>query len=282
MSDLTVHSQPVYQKISKRIAAAKRKQSTPPTTKPKPKTKQPPNAAPQADLLTDLLTLHQTKPDQFTDHYLRRMAITNFGAGHETMCSALTSIMAMIGSHPSVQQRILQEIRQLLLPCSPTKQIISLEASVQSLPYTHATIKEALRLHPVIGMSLSRRVPAGGFVVGGHRIPAGTSVGCNPIALHRNKDIFGDDAEEFVPERWLRCGNEDQRRVMERYTLTWGGGGRTCPGRHLAEMVLFKVVPALVGALHVDVTTMPGEEEQRVFFLSMIEGVRVRFRGRDD
>ncbi|KAK3942870.1 Pisatin demethylase [Diplogelasinospora grovesii] len=245
---------PVYQKSRKRIAAALRNSNQRDDRK---------------DLLADLIQLHKDRPEEFKEVYLRRLAVTNFGAGHETMCSALTSAMAMIGQHLDVQERILQEIRQVDGGLSYEKVVKG------DLKYTIASIKEAQRLHPVIGMSLSRTVPSGGMHVHGTYFSAGTTVGCNPVALHRNPDIFGPDADSFNPDRWLQ--DPESAREMDRYNLTWGGGGRMCPGRHLAELIVYKVVPALVKEFEVEITHMPKEEEMPVYFMAMLTGVKVKF-----
>lgn len=237
-------------------------------------TKQKPSKQPksgrrqQGDLLVDLTQLHKEKPE-FNETYLRRMATTNFGAGHETLCSALTSIFSMIGTHPDVQGRVAAEVRGSNEP-------LSLDDAAQ-LQYMRAAIKEAQRLYPVLGMSLSRTVPEGGLQAHGHFFPPGTTVGCNPVALHRNADIFGLDAGSFNPERWL---DNPETKSMERYNLTWGGGSRICPGRHLAYLVLFKVVPALIREFDIEVS-MPPEDDVRYYFMAMLTGVKARFHARE-
>ncbi|KAJ0114150.1 hypothetical protein J7T55_007984 [Diaporthe amygdali] len=225
------------------------------------------------DIMADLIQLHQDRPDEFKEQYLRRMAITNFGAGHETMTSTLISTFAMLGAHPEAQHRVAQEVP----PCAGP---LAYDDAVR-LQLTQASIREAQRLHPVIGMALPRRVPRTGMAVHGLCIPRGTTVGCNPVSLHRSADIFGRDAEVFRPERWLGGGNggggdDDSTRAMERYNLIWGGGARTCPGRHLAEMLVSKIVPALVANFEVEVT-MPPEDEMPYYFMAMLTGVRARF-----
>ncbi|GAB1319806.1 Apoptosis-inducing factor 1 [Madurella fahalii] len=248
---------PVYQKTSKRIASALRGDFRRRDTKDE-----------RTDLLADLMQLHKERPD-FTETYLRRLAITNFGAGHETMCAALTSVMAMVGSHSAVHRRVTEEVRNI-------PNAIPYDHAVR-LRYTRASIKEAQRLHPVIGMSLSRKVPAGGLSLHGHYLPAGTTVGCNPAALHRNPNIFGADADQYKPDRWLQEDSPGRTRVMERTNLTWGGGSRSCPGRHLAELVLYKIVPALLREFDVEITSMPTEDEMPCYFMAMLTGVRARF-----
>lgn len=220
--------------------------------------------------MADLIQLHKTKPT-FNEIYLRRMAMTNFGAGHETMASTLTSIIATLGSRPDIQARVTHEI---LTATDPTSY-----ANALRLPLTQATIKESRRLNPVISMSLARTVPSSGLSLHGFYFPPGTTVGCNPVALHRNADIFGPRPEEFEMERWLDADVETARS-MERCNLGWGGGARTCPGRNLAEIVVYKVVPALVREFRIE-AVVPDEDELRSYFLSIMMGVKVRFIERE-
>jgi cytochrome P450 len=195
------------------------------------------------------------------------MVITNFGAGHETMASTLTSIIALLGLNEDIQEQVSREILETHNPTD--------YSTATRLPETQSLIKEAKRLYPVISMSLPRKVPAGGLHLHGYYFPPSTTVGCNPVALHRNPDIFGHDCDQFKPDRWATA-DPDAARNMERISLSWGGGARTCPGRHLAELVVFKVVPALVKEFRIE-AAVPPEDENRSYFLSMLTGVKVRF-----
>ncbi|PKS10120.1 hypothetical protein jhhlp_001870 [Lomentospora prolificans] len=219
------------------------------------------------DLLADLISLHESRPE-FTQEYLKRMTVTNFGAGHETMTSTLTSAVSMICSHPETLKRVLDEISDVKDPTRYDNR--------SNLTYTQASIKEAQRLFPVIGMSLPRKVPAQGFHAHGYYFPAGTTVGCNPVSLHMNKDVFGSDADDFRPGRWLE---REDIREMEKYNLTWGGGSRTCPGRQLAELIVPKITVALLNEFRIEVE-VPPEAEMPVYFMAMMSGVRARFLSR--
>lgn len=174
----------------------------------------------------------------------------------------------MIGSHAEVQTRVAKEVAQA--------STLGYEEACQ-LPFTQASVKEAQRLHPVIGMSLPRRVPAGGMVAHGHTIPAGITVGCNPISLHRDPEIFGEDADSYRPDRWL---DGTTRRDLDRYNLIFGGGARACPGRHLAEMLVGRIVPTLLRDFRIQVS-IPPEEDMPHYFMAMLTGVQVRFLARD-
>ena len=76
-----------------------------------------------------------------------------------------------------------------------------------------------MRLHPGVAMPLERIVPQGGAEICGRFIPEGTVVGVHPWVIHRNESIFGKDAHEFRPDRWLECDPEQLKR-MERNFLS--------------------------------------------------------------
>lgn len=89
----------------------------------------------------------------------------------------------------------------------------------RSLPYLEACFMEAGRIHPPFGLHLERVAPPEGLNLCGQDIPGGTIVGMNAWVVHRDRDIFGEDAACWRPERWLDC-NETTRRRMEQSLLT--------------------------------------------------------------
>jgi hypothetical protein len=60
-------------------------------------------------------------------------------------------------------------------------------------------------------------------------------VGMNAHVVHRDKRVFGEDADLFNPERWLE--SEARNKEMEKYLLTFGAGSRTCVGKNISLMV---------------------------------------------
>jgi hypothetical protein len=99
---------------------------------------------------------------------------------------------------------------------------------------------------------LERVVPAEGLQLpDGPFLPAGTIVGANPWIIHRH-GIFGENVESFVPERWLRKDAESdasfqtRKQKMLRATFTFGAGPRTCIGKNISLLEIYKLIPSLL------------------------------------
>ena len=80
-------------------------------------------------------------------------------------------------------------------------------------------MKEAMRCHPGVSYPLERVVPAGGITICGVHVAEGTVLGVSAPVIHSDTSIFGEDALEFNPERWLSSDEEHIKR-MERHLMT--------------------------------------------------------------
>jgi cytochrome P450 len=84
-----------------------------------------------------------------------------------------------------------------------------------------AAMKEAMRLHPGVGFPLERFVPDGGATICGVHLPAGTNVSVSAPVIHVNKDIWGEDATEFRPERWIEADAEYLKIMDRNFLAVW-------------------------------------------------------------
>ncbi|KAF2963896.1 hypothetical protein GQX73_g9664 [Xylaria multiplex] len=119
---------------------------------------------------------------------------------------------------------------------------------LKDLPYLDACIKEGCRLHPSIVYQLPRKSPSGGVELEGFFIGPSSTISMSPLAQNRSKAIFGDDANEWKPERWIvgELNTEDQIRYMDKNLATFGYGSRTCIGRNLANVEMTKFVAEIL------------------------------------
>lgn len=114
------------------------------------------------------------------------------------------------------------------------------------LPYLNAVEKEAMRLHPPVGLLLERHVPAGGVTLCGKHIPGGTIVGVSPWVTQHDPEVF-PDPESFQPERWLETDkNKDQLAAMEKSFFSFGAGSRVCIGKNISLIEMRKIIPQLL------------------------------------
>ena len=155
---------------------------------------------PDADLLSMLMRDPRRETGAgLDDSQLRNETITFLLAGHETTANALTWTFYLLSRHPEVEQRLLEELAEVLGGRTPTL------GDVPKLTYTKTVIQESMRLYPPIWI-IERRVIEED-VIGGYTLPAGSAVVISPYALHRHP-AFWERPEEFdpVPLRLPRPG----------------------------------------------------------------------------
>ncbi|KAL4862663.1 hypothetical protein BDV12DRAFT_207062 [Aspergillus spectabilis] len=174
--------------------------------------------------------------------FLQSWTISNMLAGSDTTAIYLRAILYYLVRHPSALHRALAELQTAEAEGHLSPIITYKESS--SLPYLDACIKESGRIHPSIGLPLERVVPPAGLEIDGHYLPGGTVVGINAWTCQYDKDVFGPDADEWRPERWLV--DAAQRTRMERAILLFGAGHRSCIGKHIATVETYKLVPQLL------------------------------------
>ncbi|ETN43130.1 uncharacterized protein HMPREF1541_02288 [Cyphellophora europaea CBS 101466] len=194
------------------------------------------------DFVAKLLRSHWQDPAGFPMAKVFATAITNVGAGSDTTSVSLSGVLYHLMRTPECYNKLRAEIDNAAATGKASNPIQYHEA--QALPYLQACIKEGLRMHPATGLPLARVVPAGGATLAGTYFPAGTVVGINSWVAHHNKAVFGEDAAQFRPERWL----DEPERVskMDRYYMPFGVGSRTCIGRNISLLEISKLIPELI------------------------------------
>lgn len=213
----------------------------------------------QVDLLTQILDTKNIHSEIVDERVVHGYVTTPLLAGADTVTVGLTSIVYYVSKHTHVAIRLREELDNSGLSIPPSW------AAVQKLPYLDAVIREAFRCHPIGAMLSRRAVPTGTTVRLDHGrcLPPGTAVAVSGYATHFNLDIYGNDALEFRPERWLQGPGEtddnyaERLRKMNKADLTWGHGDRACMGKHIARCEMYKLIATLysifeVSLLHED------------------------------
>ncbi|CAK7201538.1 hypothetical protein SEUCBS139899_004244 [Sporothrix eucalyptigena] len=203
----------------------------------------------EKDILASLFSVMREKGDKvdFGRTEVKVEVYVALFAGSDTTAAAVSSVLYHLMKTPAAYNRLTAEIDaadadgRLSTPYVKYK-----EAS--ALPYLDACIKEGMRLHPSVGLTLPRHVPAGGCQISGAWFPGGTRVGVNAAVVHRDRSIFGADADVFNPDRWLGPNAAN----MDRYMFQFGGGSRTCIGKNISLCEMYKMIPALLRSFHLE------------------------------
>ena len=199
------------------------------------------------DLLMKFTQAQHDHPEFMTDNQVLSSCTSMIFAGSETTAISLSSIFYNLVKHPRVYKKLMDELDQAAQNGTITEREHGKVgwAESQKLPYLDAVIQEAFRVHPAAGLILERVVPPQGINILGEQIPGGTIVGCNAWVLHRRPEVFGKDVETFRPERWLEA-KPDRLREMKATMFQFGAGARTCIGRNISLLEIYKLVPTFL------------------------------------
>jgi cytochrome P450 len=162
-------------------------------------------------------------------------------AGSDTTVTALRATTLFIITQPNVYTALQSEIDKAEQSNLLSKPIIQ-DSEAKNLLYLQACIKEGLRMWPPVMGLMQKTVPPGGETFNGKFIPEGTNIGYCAWGLHRNKEVFGEDAHTFRPERWLGVNEERLIKMHKVADLVFGSGRYGCLGKPVALLELGKAL----------------------------------------
>lgn len=166
---------------------------------------------------------------------IRAELLSSLLAGRDTTASLLSNVWFELSRRPAIWSKLQDEV-SIMSSGRPTFE------EIKSMKYLQAILNESLRLYPVVpdNARIAARdtiLPVGGGPLGTAPIfvKKGEIAHWSLWAMHRRKEIYGEDAEEFKPERWLDKADGKGLRVGWEY-LPFNGGPRICIGQQFALM----------------------------------------------
>ncbi|KAJ7689585.1 cytochrome P450 monooxygenase CYP63 [Mycena rosella] len=165
--------------------------------------------------------------------HIRYELITYLIASRDTTASLLTFVMYFFAMYPAVCDRLRNEILAALgSERSPTYD------ALRNLKYLRAVLNETLRLFPSAPL-IARTSPNTPLVIPASQqhalyFPPRTQVMMVSLILHRRQDLWGEDAHEFRPERWLDPATTAKVDTTPFMYCPFSGGPRICIGQEFA------------------------------------------------
>lgn len=193
------------------------------------------------DILSRFLQVTETDPK-----YLRDIILNFVIAGKDTTAATLSWFIYMLCKHPALQEKVAQEVKEAtgvkdITDFSKLADCIS-EESLEKMHYLHAAITETLRLYPAVPVD-AKICFSDDTLPDGFSVRKGDMVCYQAYAMGRMKFIWGDDTEEFKPERWLDENGIFQKESPYKFTA-FQAGPRICLGKEFAyrQMKIYSAV----------------------------------------
>ncbi|KAG8157057.1 hypothetical protein KVR01_013047 [Diaporthe batatas] len=177
-------------------------------------------------------------------------------AGHDTTSTTIIWCIYELFRTPRALKAVRDELDALFGPAagssttSVQEKLLAPEGSelIHRMTYISAVIKEVLRLYPPAGSIRTSR-PGAGFVVstpqGDYNLD-GTWIYLNHTIIHRDRAVFGETADEFVPERWLQSDASGGAACPPSAWRPFERGPRSCIGIELANIEARVIIAMLV------------------------------------
>ncbi|PPQ63711.1 hypothetical protein CVT24_004291 [Panaeolus cyanescens] len=190
---------------------------------------------------------------QMTEEEVVSQMRTVISAGYETVSAIVAWMLFEISIHPKFQEQLRLEIASIPEP--------TFDQLNTKFPLLDAALKETLRLHPAIlenhhevfvspstsndkhfylstqaAQTITVPLSEPLAETGEMRlvVPAGTLISIPVNVLQTDKEIWGDDADEFQPSRWLEGGKGVATLPKGRELFAFSAGPRSCIGKSFA------------------------------------------------
>nr|CAB3458723.1 unnamed protein product [Digitaria exilis] len=160
---------------------------------------------------------------------------TFFFAGHDTTSHLLTWASFLLSTHPEWQDRLREEVRRECGDEVPTGDMLN------KLKLVNMFLLETLRLYGPV--SVIQRKASSDLDLGGVQVPEGAILTIPIATIHRDKEVWGEDAGEFRPERFENGVTRAAKHPNA--LLSFSSGPRSCIGQNFA-MIEAKAVVAMI------------------------------------
>ncbi|KAI8654409.1 hypothetical protein NCS56_01398200 [Fusarium sp. Ph1] len=237
---------------------------------------------PRRDFLNRFKEARAKDPEFITEQLVLALTVANMFAGSDTTGITMRAVFYYLLRDPSKMDKLLDELaRESKAGRFSREDGLAQWEEVRDLPYLSAVINEALRCHPAVGLTMERIVPPSGVTIAGHFLPGGTIAGCSAWVIHQNAEVFGSDAADFRPERWIDATPE-QRRRMSNCLFSFGAGARTCIGKNISLLELYKLVPTILRRFELELVSPETPWKLHNAWFVRQAGFNVRLKERDE
>ncbi|XP_002963764.2 cytochrome P450 704B1 [Selaginella moellendorffii] len=244
----------------------------------------------KADILSRFMLLSDDPKNQINDKTLRDIVLNFVIAGRDTTAVTLSWFVYMLATHPDCGDKIYAELCKLETEEMSTAAIKASEDtttgsqissfaklltydSLAKLAYLHAAITETLRLFPAVPEDI-KGVLADDTLPDGKKVKAGDQINFVPWCMGRMESLWGEDAREYKPERWLSKDGVFQPVSPFKFTA-FQAGPRICLGKDSAYLQMKMTAATLCRFFRFELVPGHQVKYRMMAILSMANGLCV-------
>ncbi|KAG2949183.1 hypothetical protein JG687_00006588 [Phytophthora cactorum] len=226
------------------------------------------------DLISLYLEQHAVdngKDAPFHPKKLRDFLVSFLAAGQDTTATAMSWFLVMINRYPKILENVRREIHDKLPDLASGKQKVPSLEDTHRLVYLEAAIKETLRLFPVAPIS-GRTAMRDVTMSNGVFLAKGTSVHMPHYMMGRMNSVWGQDAEEFKPDRWIDPVTRKILAVSVFKFSAFYGGPHACLGMKFAMSEIKITLATLLSRYNFKTSREPFDYTYRMALSLRIDG----------
>ncbi|CAE6483066.1 unnamed protein product [Rhizoctonia solani] len=206
------------------------------------------------DLIDKLIEIQDENGNPLPKDEMIAEAVLLLVAGSDTVSNNLSSLFYHLAMQPEIQQELQAELDKHIIyddshryevkegVAVPGYDVVAWYDDIKGLPFLNACVKETLRIHSTVGIGLPRVVPPGKEIrIAGQTFKPGSVISVPSYTTNR-ASVWGSNATEFQPKRWL----DDKSGSLSKYFVPFSVGPRACIGRNLGYMELMLIAATLV------------------------------------
>ncbi|KAF7726669.1 Protein kinase alk2 [Apophysomyces ossiformis] len=183
------------------------------------------------DLLSRFMNSKNEHGEPLNNKELRDIVLNFIIAGRDTTAQALSWIFYNLMLHPRIEAKLLDEIGDNICEDMDAPTLYEV---IKGMKYAHAVFYEGLRLHPSVPDN-QKYALHDDILPDGTPVHKGDYIEWSTWSMARSEKVWGADAKEFRPERWITSEGDIRRESQGKFN-SFNGGPRVCLGQNLATL----------------------------------------------
>ncbi|VUC26698.1 unnamed protein product [Clonostachys rosea] len=197
--------------------------------------------------------LNDSSKSKLTLDDLKAITVSLVSGGFETMATTSSAALGFLATQEgqAVQDRFYDSLMSTYGSVTTAWDKVVVEEENE---YTVALVREMLRYYAPIQF-LPQRKTEKPFLWEGITIPKGITVIQNAQSINHDKGLYGEDADKFRPERWLKEETQGVSPPPAPYHYAFGAGSRACPAIAISNRLLYTTFARLILLFRVQADT---------------------------